>query len=356
MTATAAPKSSFKLYLRLLHYLNDHIGRSLFTLLCMVLWAGSTGIVMRQLEPIMNLTFLKSPDPQGAYQHLLYFVIPVTFFAAIVRSASGYGKDYFMRQLAQVVVQKLRNHLYGHFLTMPMAYFNSQRTGGLAARITNDVQVLEDSVTNVVGQGISAIITTLALVGFMVYTDWQLALAAFVVFPLALGPIFYFGRRIRHASGESQQFLADMNAQIHETLAGIRVVKAFGMENHEKKKFEATNASYFAVVLRRIRAFVASSPLVEFITTVALLTLLAWVAHRSLLEQNVNIGIFTSFFAMAATLYPQLKNFNGLWSQLQQAMASAERCFEILDIPDPMMDMKGAEEVKPLKKPSNSRT
>src|SRR6185295_14881429 len=162
--------------------------------------------------------------------------------------------------------------------------------------------------------------------------------------------IFYFGRRIRRASGESQQFLADLNAQVHETLAGIRVVKAFGREPHERKKFEATNASYFAVSLRRIRAFVASSPLVEFITTGALLGLLAWVAYRSLLQQNVNIGIFTSFFAMAATLYPQLKNFNGLWAQLQQAMASAERCFEVLDTVDPMVDARDAVDVKSLKK------
>ena len=350
MSTTASAKNSFKLYLRLLRYLNGHQGASFLAVVCMILAAASTGIVMEQLKPITNETFLKSADPQGTFAHLWSYVIPVTFLAAVVRGISGYGRDYLMRSLSQMVVQKLRNHLYGHFLTMPMAYFDSQRTGGLAARITNDVQVLEDSVTSVVGQGISSSITAIALVGFMVYTDWRLSLAAFVVFPLALGPIFHFGRRIRRASGEGQQFLADLNAQVHETLTGIRVVKAFGMEHHEKRKFETTNASYFAVTLRRIRAFVASSPLVEFITTATLLALLLWVAHRALLEQNVNIGTFISFFAMAATLYPQLKNFNGLWAQLQQAMASAERCFEILDIPDPMPDAKNAPEVKPLKK------
>lgn len=350
MTTTQAPKSSVRLYFRLLSYLKGYRGRSIWAVLFMIVSAAATGIVMHQLEPIANGTFQKSADPQGTYDNLVHFVIPVTFLAAIVRALSGYGRDYLMRFLAQVVVQKLRNGLYSHFLTMPMAYFNTQRIGGLAARITNDVQVLEDSVTTVVGQGLSSTITALALVGFMVYTDWQMSLAAFLVFPLALGPIFHFGRRIRRASGESQQLLADLNAQVHETLAGIRVVKGFGMEKYEKHKFETTNAGYLAVTLRRIRAFVASSPLVEFITTVALLSLLAWVAHRSLLEGNVNIGIFISFFAMAATLYPQLKNFNGLWAQLQQAMASAERCFEILDTPDPMADPKDAVEIKPLKK------
>lgn len=350
MSSTEKSTNSFRLYLRLLGYLEGHRGRGFLTVLFMVVSAASTGFVMQQLKPITNETFLKSPDPQGTYAHLLTYIIPLTFLAAVVRGLSGYGRDYYMRALAQVVVQKLRNHLYGHFLTMQMSYFESQRTGGLAARITNDVQVLEDSVTSVIGQGLSASITAVVFIGFMVHTDWQLSLAAFVVFPLTLGPIFHFGRRIRRASGEGQQFLADLNAQVHETLTGIRVVKAFGMEHHEKRKFESTNASYFAVTLRRIRAFVASSPLVEFITTFALLALLAWVARRALLDQNVNVGTFISFFAMAATLYPQLKNFNGLWAQLQQAMASAERCFEILDIPDPMPDIKNAPEIKPLKK------
>ena len=350
MPASSGSKHSLKLYLRLLNYLSDHRGQVWLTLLYMALWAASTAAVALLLNPLMNLTFLKGPDRQAAYAHLLSFEIPLTFFAAIVRSLSGFGKDYLMRRLAQVVIQKLRNGLYGHFLTLPMAYFNIQRTGGLAARITSDVQILEDSVFNVVGQGIASIITAIALVGAMIYTDWQLAFVSLVIFPLVLGLVFHFGKRIRKASGEGQQYLADLNAQIHETLAGIRVVKAFGMERYERKKFEDTNHRYFSITLKRIRAMVVSSPLVEAISISSFLILFVWVAHRSLLEQNVNVGMFTSFFAMVAMLYPQLKNFNGLWAQLQQAMASAERCFEILDTVDPMKDAEGAVEIKPLKK------
>ena len=350
MTPTPDPKGSFRLYLRLLGYLSDHRFRSWLALLCMGLSAASTTFVMLQIRPFMNDTFLKSPHPEDTYAHLLHFVIPLTFLAAIARGFSGYGKDYLMRSLAQVVVQKLRNDLYGHFLVLPMSYFDSQRTGGLAARITNDVQVLEDSLLNVVGQGLSSGIVAATLVTAMVYTDWRLALASFVVFPLVLGPIYHYGRKIRRASGEGQQWLADLNAQVHETLAGIRVVKAFGMEAHERRKFEATNKSYFGVVLRRIRAMVTASPLVEFISTTALLALLWWVAVRSILEQNIDLGIFISFFAMAATLYPRLKDFNDLWAQLQQAMASAERCFEILDTEDPMVDVRDAVEARPLRK------
>ena len=222
--------------------------------------------------------------------------------------------------------------------------------GNLAARITNDVQVLQDSLMNIVGQGLYSALMVLCLAAFLVYRDWQLALLALVVIPAVLYPIFRYGRKIRRSTGEGQQFLADLNSQIHETLAGIRVVKAFGMENHEKHKFEQTNDKFFGAAMRVNRAFAASSPIVESIATTVLLFLIGWMASRTLTQSTLTGGDFISFLGGTLTLYPYLKNFNGLWGGLQHALASAERCFEVLDTVDPMVDVKGAVELKPLRK------
>jgi subfamily B ATP-binding cassette protein MsbA len=343
-------KQSFRLYLRLLKYSRAYPLRVQLTVLMMGLTAASTALVMYQLKPILDNTFTKTDDPVATFHRLICVTIPITALAALVRAAAGYGQGYLSGFLGQRVIQDLRNDLYSHFLALPMSYFNSQRTGSLAARITNDVQVLQDSIANIVARGTSSILTSIALIFVMFYLDWQLALAALVVFPLALLPIYRFGRRVRHSSGEGQQILADLNGQIHETLAGIRVVKAFGGEKHELKKFKETNDKFFAVTMRSIRAFSASSPIVEVIATIALLLLIIWLAHRVFFENNMTIGVFGSFVVATATLYPQLKNFNGIWSGLQHALASAERCFQILDIPNSMADEPGAVEVKPLQK------
>jgi subfamily B ATP-binding cassette protein MsbA len=343
-------KQSFRLYLRLLKYSGAYPLRVQLTVLMMGLTAASTALVMYQLKPILDNTFTKTDNPAATFHTLVYVTIPITLLAALVRAAAGYGQGYLSGFLGQRVIQDLRNDLYSHFLILPMSYFNSQRTGSLAARITNDVQVLQDSIANIVARGTSSILTSIALIFVMFYLDWQLAFAALVVFPLALFPIYRFGRRVRHSSGEGQQILADLNSQIHETLAGIRVVKAFGAEKHEIKKFEETNDKFFAVTMRSIRAFSASSPIVEVIATVALLLLIIWLAHRVFFENNMTIGVFGSFVVATATLYPQLKNFNGLWSGLQHALASAERCFQVLDIPNSMADEPGAVEVKTLQK------
>ena len=343
-------KHSYGMYLRLLAYLKDHKVRVSLALLSMVVSALSTAFVMYQLKPIYDGAFLKTSDPQATFNSLVSWTLPITFVAALFRALSGYGQDYLNRYLGQKVVQELRNDLYSHFLKLPMSYFNVQRTGSLAARITNDVQVLQDSLVNVVGQGTYSALMVLALGSFLIYRDWQLALLALVIFPVGLYPIFRYGRKIRRSSGEGQQYLADLNSQIHETLSGIRVVKAFGMESHEKRKFQETNDKFFGAAMRMNRAFASSSPIVESIATGVLLILIGWMGYRDLTQSTLTGGLFISFLGATLTLYPYLKNFNGLWGGLQHALAAAERCFEVLDTVDPMVDVRDAVEIKPIKR------
>ena len=128
------------------------------------------------------------------------------------------------------------------------------------------------------------------------------------------------------------------------------MVKAFGMESFERSKFSKSNDRFFSAAMRANRAYAASSPIVEMIGTFALLGLVGWMAHRVLFSADLTVGHFFTFVGTLATLYPRLKDFNGLWGGLQNAMAAAERCFEILDTPDSMVDREGASEVVFLRK------
>ncbi len=350
MTASTGFKHSYKLYKRLLAYLKPYKARVALDMVFMIISAGATAFVMYQFKPLINAAFIKTDDPAGAFNHLVYFTVPVTFVVAMIRYSTGYGQDYLTGFLGQRIIQRLREELYSHFLTLPMAYFNAQRTGGLAARITSDVQILQDTIISGIGRSISSGLTTVALAVLLIQLDWKLAFVALVVFPLALFPIYRFGRKIRRASGEGQEHLAELNSQIHETLSGIRVVKAFGMEHYEKNKFSKTNERYFSTAMSTIRAYAASTPIVEMIATVALLSLIVWLAYRALFRGDITVGAFIAFMGATATLYPNLKSFNGVWGGLQHALASVERCFEILDTVDPMVDAKGAVDIGVLKK------
>jgi subfamily B ATP-binding cassette protein MsbA len=344
-------KDSFRLYLRLLANAKEYKGRVRVLWVCMILSAACTAFVFSQLKPLIDGTFLVTDHPDVAFHHLLFVIIPLILAAQILRSAAGYGQAYLIGYIGQQVIQKLRNQLYQHFLSLPMSFFNSKRTGELASRITSDVQRLQDSITNVVGTGIQSVLMVLALAGSLFYYDWKLAFWALIVFPLAIYPIYRFGRKIRRSSGDQQQLLADLNSQIFETLLGIRVVKAFGMEQYEKNKFGKTNENFFSASMKSVQAYAASSPIVETIGTLAILGLTIYLASRALFPpHDFTPGDFGRFLGLTATLYPYLKNFNGLWGGLQNAMAAAERCFNILDTDNPMSNTHGSVEVLPLKK------
>jgi len=345
------PKATtFQTYRRLLGYLRPHRERFLFAILCMTVSVAGTLILLNFLQPIMDGIFAKDVlDPTGTYQHLVRWTIPMALLVVVGRSLGAYGQNYMTGYLSQQVVQRIRGQLYERFLRMPMSFFSANRTGSLASRITNDVLILQDSATQVLSNAISSSLSVIGLVGYILYLDWKLSLMALVVFPLAFYPIYRFGKKMRHASGEGQAILAELNSHIHETLGGIRVVKAFGREAGEEEKFNRTNRSYFGVVMRSIRAAALSSPIVEMIFMTAFLLLLIWLAKRVLLQHDLSIGTFTAFAAAASSLYKPLKDLNGVWGRIQNSMAAADRCFDILDTPDDQADALDAVTVEPLR-------
>ena len=344
-------KDSFRLYLRLLANAKEYKGRVRVLWVCMILSAACTAFVFSQLKPLIDGTFLVTDHPDVAFHHLLFVIIPLILAAQILRSAAGYGQAYLIGYIGQQVIQKLRNQLYQHFLSLPMSFFNSKRTGELASRITSDVQRLQDSITNVVGTGIQSVLMVLALAGSLFYYDWKLAFWALIVFPLAIYPIYRFGRKIRRSSGDQQQLLADLNSQIFETLLGIRVVKAFGMEKYERQQIRENERQFFLGVHEirpGLRGFLAHRGNLRHLGNSRIGAL---PGHSGPLSApSLTAGDFGRFIGLAATLYPYLKNFNGLWGGLQNAMASAERCYDILDTENPMIDTQGSVEIVPFKR------
>ncbi len=345
--APSDPPSSVALYGRLLGYLRPFRLRMGLALTCMALTSAFTVALAALLKPIIDGVFLNTGDPAGQYRQLLK-ILPLAFGVAMLRVLSTYGQNYVMGYLSQRVVQAIRNQLYARFIHMPISFFTQRTTGSLSARITNDVLILQESVTYVVGTAISSTLLIVGLVSYVLYLNWQLALLALVVFPLAFFPMIKFGRKMRHATGHGQGLLADLNAQIHETLAGIRVVKAFGREADEEKRFVDTNRSYAATMMRSIRASALSSPIVEAIGITAFLALVWWMGRQSIFSGDLTPGDFISFAAAAFSLYKPLKDLNGVYGRMQTALAAAERCFEILDLPDDQADSPDAVEAGPL--------
>ena len=163
------------------------------------------------------------------------------------------------------VVMDLRVKLFEHLQKLSLDFYSTTPTGEIISRVSNDVGILQQSISNVIEDIVRQPFTLLFVLGYLLKTDWRLTLAALVLFPLVLVPILVYGRKTRKASRAGQESQASLVAVLHESIAGFRVVKAFGMEQREAADFRELCRQFFRQRMRVIHSRALTSPLIEFV-------------------------------------------------------------------------------------------
>ena len=189
--------------------------------------------------------------------HLLPFVIVLLF---LLKGISNYGQSYLMNFVGLRIIADIREKLYNHLQTLSLSFFTKTPTGILISRITNDVTLIQGAVSNTITGLLKDAFTIIFLVGVAFYRNWKLAIIAFIIFPLAIIPIKEFGKRMRKFSRKGQQRMGLITTFLHETITGNRIVKAFNMEEYEKRRFAEENDRLFRTFLKRIRIRALSPP------------------------------------------------------------------------------------------------
>ncbi len=331
------------LYWRLLRYVRPYRGRVAAALACLASNAGLTAAGMYLIKPVMDKV-LTNPDHAQAlvYLKLVPLAIVLTY---LLKGLAVYGQDYLINNLGNRIILDVRNQLYTHLLDLDLSFFSGQRTGLLISRITHDVSQMQAAVSNVLGQLLGSVLTILGLLGLLFFLDWKLALISLFVFPVAVYPVIAIGKVLRRISRDSQAKMADLTTVLHESLAGIRVVKAFTMENQEVQRFHQELRRYFDLTMRALRKTALSSPLMEFIGSLGIGFMILW-AGSQVIQGSYTSGTFFAFLGGLASLYPQVKTLSGVNNTIQQALAAAQRVFELLDTPPAVQDRPGARVLK----------
>jgi len=162
----------------------------------------------------------------------------------LLKGLGNYGQTIIMSYIGQRVVTDLRNQLYNHILRQPLSFFTKYPTGNLMARLTSDVGLVQGAVSEAVTSILKDSFSLIGLIFVIFYRDWKLAIVASLIFPLAIYPVLSFGRRMRKISGYTQVTVGSLTSLLQETISGNRIVKAFGMESYENKRFaKETSAS-----------------------------------------------------------------------------------------------------------------
>lgn len=259
----------------------------------------------------------------------LCLLILVTFF---LKNLFQYLQTYFMAGVEQGILKDLRFDLYKHYLELPISFFSEERKGNLISRIINDVQIVKDSLIAVVN---SIFRDPPSIIGYSIVLflfSWKLTLIIFLLAPITAFILSKIGNSLKRSSHRSQEKISDITSTLDETLGAIRVVKAFGMEEYEKKKFQKENNTYFELLVKLFRKRALGSPVSEFIGVLTIVIILYFFGAEIINgNSDMTPGAFIFYLAVFFQMMPSLKLFGQMFNSYKEGTAAAERVFSLLD-------------------------
>ena len=357
--------SAGKIYIRLLSYLKPFWRRVIILFICTTIFASLSGISLTLIPPFLHILFGETEqqvenaadssvhgvplptsfesmkdsiitkvkeffDPSEPMEALVRFCA-VFLVLMVVKNIFGYVSTYLTIYLEQSILCRIRNELYGTIQVLPMSFFDKQKTGHLISRITNDVTNLRGAVVGSLASIVRNSLMTLIAIFIVFLTSWKLALLTIVLVPVNITVIGIISRKLRKGSLRAQERMADMTSVLQETISGVRVVKAFGMEDFEKGKFDLFNLRYLMEYLKMRRFAELASPSSELLGIVASVFIL-WYGGRLVIEESLDPANLMLFVGAMLWVVTPIKNLSKLNSVVQEALASGQRVLQILDI------------------------
>ena len=313
-----------RLLRRLIHYLSPYRARVAAALGLLVLESTTqlagpwlTKIALDEAIPARDVGFLALLT--GAYAVSL-----------LVGFLCEYGQTLLTTWLGQRVMFDLRTEIFAHLQRLSLRYFDRNPVGRLMTRVTNDVEQLNEAFSSGIVTVFGDIFTLVFILGAMLWMDWRLALVTFTVLPLVAISTFVFRALIRDAYRDIRVKLARINANMQESVTGVRVLQLFGREKEAMDRFAAINRDHLDANLRSITYYALFFPVIEVLTAMAL-ALILWYGGGETIQGAMTVGTVAAFLNYTRRFFRPLQDLSEKYNILQAAMASSERIFELLD-------------------------
>lgn len=295
-----------------------------YAFICMIVGAAATAALPYLLKPIFDRVFI------NCELHMLPWVSTFFLLAFILKGASAYGETVLMTFVGQKIIADIQKELFKHLMQADLAYFHSKPTGTLLSHFTNDVTLMRNAMATTLMSLGKDTLSLVFLIGLMFYLDATLASIAFVVFPTAVLPIFKLGKRMRKITHKTQDQHAALTNELSQVFQGIRVVKAYGMEETETTHIQNIIDTVFNLVYKSTRIRASSHPIVESLAGFAIVGVIAYGGYQ-VINHTRTAGDFIAFITSLLLVYEPLKRISNLNSTLQEGLAAAARVFSTLD-------------------------
>ena len=320
-----------RLMRRLLRYVRPYRA-AVVSAIALLLLTSLASLVGPYLVRIAIDEHIAPRRPEG-----LGLVVLVYLAALVAQFGLRYAQSYVMQRVGQQAMYDLRMELFAHLQRLSISFFTRQPVGRLVTRITNDIDALNEVITQGVVAVFGDLVTLVGIVAILVWLDWRLAMATLVVLP----GIIYFTARFRVQARDSYRAvrvrLARINAFLNEHIMGMTIVQLFGRERREHHRFDTLNSDHFVANMAAMRSFAMFHPTVGAMSAVAVAVIIAY-GGRQALAGAVSVGLVVAFIQYAQRFFDPIEDLAEKYNILQAAMASSERIFRLLDEPIEVAD------------------
>jgi subfamily B ATP-binding cassette protein MsbA len=272
----------------------------------------------------------------------IWFMVAFALIAAfLTKGICDYLGNYLVSYAGFSSVTDLRNAVFDKVLGKGADFFEVHSTGQLMSSLMNDIDKVQLATSQMLADFFRQLFSAVSLLFVLVSTDWMLALVSLTILPAVMVPVTRIGRRIRRTSRRTQDRQAELNQILQETFSGHTVVKAFGAEEYESRKFREASHRLLKTNVRYILQQALSSPLVDFIALVMIIALLTY-ARTNIKSGSISPGDFVSFLTALLLLLEPLKRLVGINNIFQQALGASQKVFEYLDHTETIVEQAGA--------------
>ena len=352
-------------FTRFLRYAAPYRGRIILAILCLCLIALLNAVSIGALQPVFDGLFVPDggtsgislPGPikgmlahhlvrltqflQGDRVNVLAFLGAMLLIVFIAKGALTYLQQVQMRYVSEGIQRDIRDELYERVQTLPLSFFTRRATGEIMSRFSSDVETLGDASTELFRNALKEPLNILGLIAVLLMIKWQLALLSLVVLPVAILPIVKFGKKIRRRGTRVQEWRAEANTILQETISGVRIVKAFGMEEYERGRYREASAQVFRAFMRIWRVDALTSPVLEVLGGIGIIIAFG-VGGYLVITKGLTPGAFMAFLGALGSLYQPVKRIGQVNNIVQRGIAGLTRVFELMDSPPESLEQGGA--------------
>ncbi|MCB1682519.1 MAG: ATP-binding cassette domain-containing protein [Alphaproteobacteria bacterium] len=320
-------------------YVRPYLPQLAVALFLMAVSAVMTALLAQLMQPVLDDVLY------GQREELIIPVSAAVFGTFFVRGITTYLHTLSMNKIGQGVVADIQRDLFNHFVTLDLTFFHANPSGQLISRVVNDVSVMRMALTETMtGFGKSAF-TLLFLFILMLYQDWKLTLAACLVVPFVSVFLIKVGKRLRSVSGSIQDQMASLSDLLSQSFQGIRMVKAYGMEEKEKSKIGEAIGGVRDLNIKSVHIRNLTTPVNETVLGLIFSLIIAYGGYQVLAGQTTAGGL-ASFLAAFTLAYEPMKKLARLNGNLQMGLGAADRVFELMDLTPSIISKPDAQELK----------